>query len=1800
MPDLAFLLWTFLVGRKGSIPSIFLHMLTILIVCLMSQRSGFAQIVPDDTLPSPSTVPNGAESGTLSNVLIEGGTQNNSILFHSFEQFNVNSTQQVRFRNSATIDAIFSRVTGGLPSNINGQLRVDGVADLFFLNPNGVIFGPDARLDLNGAFVVSTAESFIFPDGSLFSAVNPSAPPLFTLNVPIGLQFGANPQPITVDGASLKLRPGNPLALLGGDILIDEGDFKTPGGRLVLGGLASPGILTLDLNAIASEDILAMPANAERVDVTMNNTNVFTQFEGNGDISIYGQDVTLTASRIESGIQENSGSSGSQAGNILLNATGDVQISQDSRVINEVRDNALGDGGNITIRADNLAVSDSSKLSTETASAGRAGNILIDIENLILVEGDEQQDSITLISSFSKDGESGATGNVTLTAQEIVLEGDVRVEINHDGSVSGGDITLESESFQLLAGASVNSVANGTAAAGDVNLQASTIILDDRGSSIDDSGSAGIDSTVGPGGENATGGTVNITTDNLTVIGVRIGATVQGMGQGGQVVINASDTVTLTTDETSGVSSIASAIRESGSGVGGDIVIEARRLIVENGSVIDAGVDGSGTSGTITLAIEEDIILQGRLSNGQPSSILTQLNRDVTGVGSDITISTAKLSLADGAQISAATRGNGPGGVVTIQASESIILTGSTPQVTLSDETDANFIANNGSFASGIFADSPGVGDAGDIEIVTPELVVQDRAQISVSSANEGSSGNIEVTADNIVLDGGVLRADAIAGADANITLNVQEALTLRNGSQVSTNARGTVSGGNITIANPTIVLLRDQSSITAENPGGTGNGGNISIETDFFIAAPEGLNRIIASADRGNGGNINIVTNSLLGRAFQDFSASSRFGVDGDIEIDSPHLDPTRGITALPSRLVDASNQIANACAIDRENQAKFVVTGRGGLSVTPASQPTGINPLPDLGTPVSTQVNQTHTALQEAHSWSVAANGDILLTADPAGGSLSHSLDPLLQTAAHAYYQADYGQAINLWTQVINSLPQDSAPLGQATIFSNLALASAQLGQWQQADAAIIASQQLLTPENTSAQVLAQILNTRASLHLSRGNPQTALDDWQQAADAYQQAGDIMGYWQTQLNQAQTLQSLGLYRQAETILTTIITHLADQPPSLLKATTLLTHGHGLRNSGKTAQAQQTLETAMAMAQTLNQPTLISPILLNLGHVTQTDAEQAFAHYQEALEIAPTSLGQWQAAISQLQLLATQNPEAAQHLWTDLQPALSQANFPSNRDAVYTQLHLIHTLLHHGLVSSSSENFMALLNHTNQQALSLQDTFAQTYILGYQGDFYRQQQQWSKAEEFTQKAFQQAHTLQTPEVVYPLAIQLGRLQKDQGKRAEAIAAYGAAIDALEILRKDLISTSDDVQFTFRDDVEPIYREFVKLLLQNDHDRVPTKDELRRARELIEKLQVAEINDYFQDDCIQGTPAFADEIDPSAAVIYPILLDGQLDVIVSVGDDIQHYSQPVAPQEITKTVQQLLGELKSPHKARRPYTIRRLQTLYDWILAPAENYLAQQGVKSLVFVADGVLRTLPLSALHDGEQYLIETYNVILSPGLSLMDPHPLPQQGLQMLAGGVSEARPGFAPLPFVRDELQQVTAQMPNHQILFNQALTTSNLVDSLKTTPASVVHLATHGEFGPSADDTFILTWDGKLTMEEMSQVLQARNLSDLSPVELLVFSACKTASGDSRAVLGIAGTAIRSGVRSTLAGLWAIDDQAAATFMTEFYKALAQPGTTKAEAFRQAQLALIANPRLSSPYYWSPFVLVGNWL
>ncbi|HEY9883526.1 MAG TPA: CHAT domain-containing protein, partial [Thermosynechococcaceae cyanobacterium] len=370
-----------------------------------------------------------------------------------------------------------------------------------------------------------------------------------------------------------------------------------------------------------------------------------------------------------------------------------------------------------------------------------------------------------------------------------------------------------------------------------------------------------------------------------------------------------------------------------------------------------------------------------------------------------------------------------------------------------------------------------------------------------------------------------------------------------------------------------------------------------------------------------------------------------------------------------------------------------------------------------------------------------------------------------------------------------------------------------------------------------------------------------------------------------------------------------------------------------------------------------------------------------------------------------------------------------------------------------------------------------------------------------------------------------------------------------------------------------------------------------SQENLKQARQVIEALQLAELDNFFREACTNVRPVNIDQIDPQAAVIYPIILPSQLAVIVALPKQPLRYHKTQLPQA---DVDRLLTQMR---QALRPTAFVEdqlpvAQQLYTLLLKPVETELATSGVKTLVFVPDGLLRSVPMAALHDGQQYLIEKYSVVLTPGLQLLQPRALARARLQGLLAGLSQTRDGFAALPNVAVEIKQIEAELPS-QVLLDQGFTQRSLQRQVDATPSSIVHLATHGQFSSNADDTFILSWDGRINVKQLDQLLRARE-GKLNPIELLVLSACQTATGDKRAALGMAGVAVRSGARSTLASLWSVSDRSTASLMIEFYRELGKPGVTKAEALRRAQIALLHQDDYTSPYYWAPFVLLGNWL
>ncbi|NEQ20597.1 MAG: CHAT domain-containing protein [Microcoleus sp. SIO2G3] len=861
---------------------------------------------------------------------------------------------------------------------------------------------------------------------------------------------------------------------------------------------------------------------------------------------------------------------------------------------------------------------------------------------------------------------------------------------------------------------------------------------------------------------------------------------------------------------------------------------------------------------------------------------------------------------------------------------------------------------------------------------------------------------------------------------------------------------------------------------------------------------------------------------------------------------------------------------------------------------------------------------------AVQGTSNWVRVENTgqQVATTSDFLQPSATSPPAQLVQQAEYRYQAGQLSDAIALWQQAATLYETEGDHLNQALVLSFLTTGFEDLGQWTQANEAISQAISLLNAQNPasnpdSSHVLAQVLTTQGKLQLAQGKATAALLTWQQAETAYRKVNDTSGILGSQINQARALQAEGLYRRATTLLTQVEQSLQNQPDSRIKVTGLRNLGKILRLVGNLAQSRTVLQQSLVIAEKLRDETPqsaldISGILLSLGNTTraQGETDTALAFYQQAATTAPSLTAKTQIQLVQLSLLVEAEQQAkALALLPEIQSQL--AKLPPGRLAAYARINLAQSSIKMSSKGTGEALSPNLLNTSAQelatavgQVRTLGDARAESYALGTLGSLYELTHQWDSAKTLTQQALSLAQSIDAADIAYQWQWQLGRIfcQGTQqsctstGNLQNATSAYAEAVKMLQSLRSNLAAVNQDVQFSFRESVEPVYRQFVELLLQSQ-DNTPSQENLKQAREVIEALQLAELDNFFREACVTARPVEIDQIDPHAAVIYPIILPNQFAVILSLPNQPLRYHKTLLPQA---EVERILSQMR---QALRPTAFIEdwlpiTQQVYDLLLRPEEAELAASGIKTLVFVPDGLLRNLPMAALHDGQRFLIEKYSVVLTPGLQLLQPRSLERQQMQGLLAGLSEARENFSALPNVALEINQIEAEIPA-QVLLDQLFTNQAFQNQVNSTPSPIVHLATHGQFSSNADNTFILTWDGRINVKQLDQLLRSRE-GKLSPIELLVLSACQTATGDKRAALGMAGVAVRSGARSTLASLWSVSDRSTAFLMIEFYRELGKPEITRAEALRRAQVALLHQDDYRSPYYWAPFVLLGNWL
>lgn len=500
-------------------------------------------------------------------------------------------------------------------------------------------------------------------------------------------------------------------------------------------------------------------------------------------------------------------------------------------------------------------------------------------------------------------------------------------------------------------------------------------------------------------------------------------------------------------------------------------------------------------------------------------------------------------------------------------------------------------------------------------------------------------------------------------------------------------------------------------------------------------------------------------------------------------------------------------------------------------------------------------------------------------------------------------------------------------------------------------------------------------------------------------------------------------------------------------------------------------------------------------------------------------------------------------------------------------------------------------------------EARKVGDEESQTYSIGFLAGLYETEGRYAEALQLSREALRLAQNHKLYDAMYQWQWLVGRLHNQLGDRDRAIDAYKTALDNLTSIRGDLaiVYGNDNSPTTFRDSVGPLYYELADLLLSKAdgvNDETARTALLVEARDTVEALKGAELSDYFQDDCSNMVNAGAKSIgqmSPTAAIVYIIPLENRVELLVETKSGLKKVTVDVSSRRLMDQ-----ARLFRHHVERRTtYFFKgHGEALYAWLIEPIKKILEADGVDTLVFVPDGALRNVPMTALFDGKEYLLEQYAVGVAPGLSLIESQKATSPNSRFLFSGLAVERHGFPGLPAVVQESELISKSFAPTTLMDGTFLK-GDLVDTFLRNDFRYVHIASHGQFSGRADSTFVLTYDGFLTLDDLENLIRPSSYRG-APVELLTLSACQTAAGDDKAALGLAGVAIKAGCRAALASLWFVSDQASALMVDEFYRALAKPGTSKATALQHAQTVLRNDPRFRHPRYWAPYIMIGNWL
>jgi CHAT domain-containing protein len=807
-------------------------------------------------------------------------------------------------------------------------------------------------------------------------------------------------------------------------------------------------------------------------------------------------------------------------------------------------------------------------------------------------------------------------------------------------------------------------------------------------------------------------------------------------------------------------------------------------------------------------------------------------------------------------------------------------------------------------------------------------------------------------------------------------------------------------------------------------------------------------------------------------------------------------------------------------------------------------------------------------------------------------------------IQTGLDRYQAGDFQAAIALWTQALNNNNQADRIL----LLRSLARVYSQVGEH---DNAIATINPLISyyQNNGDRTTLGRILTEQAQAYSNLGQQRRAI------ALLCGEGVDC-----------QKDSALGIARQ--------------QSDQLGEAAGLGSLGNIYRLQGNYEESLRVTQQSLAIAEMIKNQAYVSSAKNGLGNTYANLAKRDYRYAEFASEsgdqtavdkFTQQAIGSDRKAIeyfgasaiaTQQQNNLTEESHALLNLATSYQRSFSTSpqsettlkkayalndRLPDSRSKTYGLIRLANLWQQSGqpkgdpnvqCLAQTPAETITLLNQAVSVSQRLRDPQAESFALGRLGHLYECQQNFPQALNLTQRAQLAAQTISNR---YLWDWQTGRILQAQGKTSEAIAAYENSVKALKEIRGDLAIASRDFQFDFRDVVEPVYRELTELQLRST---APDKTTIS-ALETIDGLRLAELQNYLGEDCTLTAKPVA-PAQAKTAVFSTIILKERIAVILTLPNSRSIVRWlPDSSQTVRATVNDLRLKLENRADLANSYQAPA-QQVYDWLIRPFASDLQTAQIETLVFIQDGILRSIPMGALYDGKQFLVEQYAISSTLSLTLIDPTELEQQSLKVLGFGLTKASSVpisifFEPLSFVKTELDRITQILPGSKQFIDAAFTIDRLQAELTQNAFPIVHLATHGKFGIESRDTFLVTghqtqnYNEKLTMNRLYQILQSVD----KPPELLILTACETAVGSDRDALGIAGISIQAGAKSAIASLWQVDDQATAELISQVYQNLSQ-GMGRARALQTAQKSWLKTHSRQHPGYWAALTLVGNWL